>query len=366
VIGGVASFAFGFINTQFSVFFRVVYGLYYLYIWIVGLRINVDYEYPTVYMRKFFYNSFAMVVLMLTVGLTNIFFYMNELSMYFVIYAVSVMLYIGKINIEAIYSDRDANEISGKKDNKYKGIVINMLVIFLIIFLIATALVDNSGFLRDVFEMALRPVGLFGERVSHFIENRLVEHPLKINEGNAAGSADPSADMMEEYRQQRNHVNINYKLIVQILFAVGALIGLTIYARKLFKRGRLVEKEEVDYCEIRENVFSKKLLYDNTLGKMFGVMANLFSKKARPEPLESIRQKYRDTIMEMMGSGQEIVVSDTPDEILKKVVLTPEERERFTKLTEAYKQYRYSQTLPDQYEIDRIVKLEVFAKSRDN
>lgn len=358
-VGIAISLALGLAHTDFNWFFRGVYVLYYLYVWMSGIRLNLEHEDPSVYMRKFFFTGFVMVVLMITVGLSNIFYYIDTLSVYFLMYAVAVMLYIGKLNIESVYTERAANAMKRRSRNQYKGVLLNLFIILLVVFLIATALVNNADFFRDLLELALRPVGYMGERLSHFIENRLIERTSDNTDGEFLGIADEVTEMytVDETRDARR--SINYKLIAQIIFILGLVGGLVYYGLRLMKQHRVVEIEEEDYREIRENVFSSRLLYDNTLGRLLSTARKWFERSEKEPVLDFIRQRYRNVVALMIRSGQQISMSDTPDEILRKVVLIPEERESFERLTEVYKLHRYARTAPPNELVQKILDEEL-------
>ena len=249
VLGMMIAIIFSMFANQFTITMKIIYCLFYFYIWIIGLKMNVNYEYPSVYMRKFYIHSLIMIAIMITIGLGNIAYYVNELSVYFIIYAIAVMLYVGKLNIEEIYSSREANDVKGKK-NKYKGIVLNILIIFLVIFMIANVLISNAELFKNFFEMVLKPVGLIGERFSKFIESKIIDRSVDgIGDGSLAGVAEEASEVYEYRENIERESRINFKLIFQIFVFSGSFILLLFYSLKLFKRDRIIEIEEEDYKE---------------------------------------------------------------------------------------------------------------------
>lgn len=355
IFGLITAIVFGMFLNQFTISMKIIYSLFYFYIWIAGLKMNVNYEYPSIYMRKFYIHSLIMIALMITIGLGNIAYYVNELSVYFIIYAMAVMLYVGKLNIEDIYSDREANDIKGKK-NKYKGIVLNILIIFLIIFMIANVLISNAELFKNFFEMALKPVGLIGERFSKFIESKIIDRSGDgIGDGSLAGVAEEASEVYEYRDNIERESRINFKLIFQILVFSGSFILLLLYSLKLFKRDRIIEIEEEDYTEVRESVFSKELLLSKTMKGIYNVVNRFFPKKNKSERLSPIRQKYKETIGELLQAGRYITISDTPDDILKKSLLNGEERKKMYELTNIYKKIRYSDEIVQNEEALKVI-----------
>ncbi|MBN2259442.1 MAG: hypothetical protein JW702_02795 [Clostridiales bacterium] len=342
ILGMFLSFIFASTVRENGIFQMLLYTIFYFYIWTVGLKINVSYENSKIYMKKFFFYTMAMLMIMMTIGLGDIYYYINELSLYFVIYSFSVMLYIGKLNVEDVYSDREANEIKGKKSNKYKGIIINIFIVFLIVVMVANVLIDNAIFIQSLVETMLKPIAYMGERFAWFVESRIVN---RENVGDIIGafqsSGDSTTEMLMTKEENINRNAIDLKIILQTFFIIFSLIALLLYYFKLNKREKTFICIEDDFEEVRENVFSMDYFINNIINKVKKIWKKTMPRNGKVEDLNEVRRKYKKTIEQLIQNNYLIDEFDTPDEIMGKINYDDIDKFQLAQLTKDYKINRY-------------------------
>ncbi|MTI70502.1 MAG: hypothetical protein FH751_09660 [Firmicutes bacterium] len=361
----------GFIYDSLAINFILFF--YYTIIWIKGMNFIIRNDTYEIYFKRFIFSICAIFFVMMTIGLGNLRWFMNNLETYFIGYFLISILYLTRLNLLNVYSNTRVNMIN-KKRNLMKFNIFSSTGVLVLFFLIFNNTLKIKYFniafeiFWNILVKILYPFVYIFYKIAIFLRKRTAKFNLeendllKINDGNGNKGVFESLKQIAPER---------FITIINAIFKWGFILiitGIVIYIMwKLTKEILVRLKETSDNAnEEKDYIYNKEDIKKNltkSIKKVYNTISNIFSKEESKEKLSKVRIVYIQVVNNLINKGYKYKTFFTPNEYLMKFNKDKITYNNLSTLTKYYNKDRYGNK--DAFTKEEIERLNEIEKNMD-
>ncbi|MBS4534653.1 hypothetical protein GOQ29_03385 [Clostridium sp. D2Q-14] len=350
IIGILISIIFGFYST-YSNFMFIVFIIIYLYVWIQGLRMNINIDGTKDIITKIVFTSLTGFLFTIEMFFGHIRWYMEKLLPYLLIFLMISLVYLVRTNIYNAYDSM--NFINKKKNLKKFNMLSNIvIVVFIIIIANMTLVFFDLGMINNkifpITDMILNSlillVSVIIKAFSIVFTFFKINNDYEVPEWNNKKSNNNEMEQILEQNVTRQMLlsYLGWCMVVLIIIIIGYIIY------RLTKDIEKLKEDKEQLIEEKEFIINRRDIINSIANKIKNKKEKYNSKN-----INKVQQLFIDLSLSLINKGYKYKKEYTPREFLNQKSENFKDVEGFVI---EYEKVRYGNELVTDDKIEKMIK----------